>query len=260
MKLLNKIYLFIKNLYTILFVKLCYRDLPVFNIYCFWTGDNEMSESRAKALKILQNKSGCNVILVTPNNLSTFIKPYAPLHEGFDLLSLTHKSDYLRSYFMYHYGGGYSDIKPYPFNWCFYFIKLSKLNVDFVGASELSEDDIGSSNEEVKKSYRKLSSCCYFIFKPRSDFALEWCKRVNQKMDTVLERLKIQNGRFHPRAVLGGIHNKSVDDYVYYPTGYPLRWTELHGEILHQLEFDKCDKSMYKLILPIYRLSNAKFR
>ena len=230
------------------------------NIYCFWTGDNQMSRARQAAFKVLQKKSGCNVTLVTPQNLETFIKPEYPLHEGYKLLSLTHKSDYLRSYFMYHYGGGYTDIKPYPFNWHYYFIKLSKRDVDFIGARELYQSDVASSSELVRKNFNKLSSCCYFIFKRHTVFASEWHKRVNAKMDEVMDKLELQNGLFHPRAIIGGIHNQPSDDHSIYPQNYPLRWTELHGDILHQLQFENIDSHVYDLILPVYRLSNKKFR
>jgi hypothetical protein len=81
------------------------------NIYCFWTGDNEMSQNRLDGLHNLQTVSECEVILVTPQNLNQYILPDAPLHPGYKYLSETHKADYLRTYFMHFYGGGYSDIK-----------------------------------------------------------------------------------------------------------------------------------------------------
>jgi hypothetical protein len=42
--------------------------------------------------------------------------PEYPLHPAFKYLSYVHKSDYLRSYFMHFYGGGYADIKKYSSN------------------------------------------------------------------------------------------------------------------------------------------------
>ena len=87
------------------------------NIFIFWTGNNSLSENRIKSLESLKAVTGANIILITPNNLYYYIKPYAPLHPAYDYLSLVHKSDYLRSYFMYHYGGGYSDIKRSLGSW-----------------------------------------------------------------------------------------------------------------------------------------------
>jgi hypothetical protein len=75
-------------------------------IFCFWTGDNKMSQPRNIALDILIRNAGVKVELITQKNLKKFLKKDFPLHEGFKHLSLVHKSDYLRCYFMHHYGGG----------------------------------------------------------------------------------------------------------------------------------------------------------
>ena len=80
------------------------------NIYCFWTGTNEMNETRLNGLNKLRSVSGCNVVLITPDNLNDFL--IEPLHPAYKYLSLVHRSDYLRAYFMHYHGGGYSDIKP----------------------------------------------------------------------------------------------------------------------------------------------------
>ena len=81
------------------------------NIYVFWTGDNVMGPNRQRCLENLKTQSGMNVILVTKDNLSDFVLPEHPIHPAYKYLSLNHHSDYLRCYFMYHYGGVYSDIK-----------------------------------------------------------------------------------------------------------------------------------------------------
>ena len=82
-------------------------------IYCFWTGENKMSEQRLKCLEQLRKKSQCNVILVTPKILDKYILDKHPLHPSFKYLSQTHKADYLRTYFMRFHGGGYSDAVIY---------------------------------------------------------------------------------------------------------------------------------------------------
>lgn len=56
-----------------------------------------------------------NIVLITPNNLANYVKE--PLHEAFSYLSLTHKADYLRCYFMHYFGGGYTDIKAHFKSW-----------------------------------------------------------------------------------------------------------------------------------------------
>jgi hypothetical protein len=64
------------------------------------------------------------VKVITPVLLPFFILPDHPLHEGFEYLSGVHKSDYLRSYLMNFYGGGYSDIKHIQYDYLPYFKQL----------------------------------------------------------------------------------------------------------------------------------------
>ena len=75
-------------------------------IFCFWTGDNKMSENRLDAIASLRDKAEVEIVLVTPADLDKFILTGFPLHKGFQYLSAVHKSDYLRCYFMHHYGAG----------------------------------------------------------------------------------------------------------------------------------------------------------
>lgn len=58
-------------------------------IYCFWTGDNPLTENRKNALIELEKNAGVPVKLITPEILPQYIKPNYPLHEGYELLSLT---------------------------------------------------------------------------------------------------------------------------------------------------------------------------
>lgn len=209
-------------------------------IWTFWTGDNEMSSDRAKSLDILRKDSGCKVITITPDNLDDYLVEGDPLHEGYDLLSLTHKSDYLRSYFIYHYGGGYSDIKAYNYSWLPYFDQLEESEKDFIGAQEQAPDHIASDNFLIKNYFQNLASVRCFIFKPKTSFAQEWKELTNKKMDDVKIGLEVQNGSYHPRAVTGGAFQAEGD----FPTMYPLWWNELLGQILHQLQYENIDSFM----------------
>jgi hypothetical protein len=82
-------------------------------IYCFWTGDNQLTPNRINGLKTMKENLNVDIKLIDKNNLNDYIIPEHPLHDGYKYLSLNHKSDYLRCYFMNFYGGGYSDIKPF---------------------------------------------------------------------------------------------------------------------------------------------------
>lgn len=95
-----------------------FQPLPVEEVvYCFWTGNNAMSEIRSNCFQTMLNTVGVPVKLITPQNLNEYILNDYPLHPAFENLSLVHKSDYLRCYFMHHYGGGYADIKRQDHSW-----------------------------------------------------------------------------------------------------------------------------------------------
>lgn len=59
----------------------------------------------------MKHQTGCNIHLVTVDNIHEYIMEGQPLHPVYEFLSETHKCDILRTYFIYHYGGSYSDIK-----------------------------------------------------------------------------------------------------------------------------------------------------
>lgn len=109
----------------------------MYNIYVFWTGTNNMSDNRIRCLNNLKQVSGANIILVTPKNLNEFILPTEPLHPAYNYLSETHRADYLRTYFMNFYGGGYSDIKETTGNWIKSFDELNRSDKWIIGYKEL---------------------------------------------------------------------------------------------------------------------------
>ena len=74
-------------------------------IWVFWTGDNEIPQIRKKNIESMKNKSGAEIILVTSGNLSEYIA-VEKIHPAYNFLNFAHKADYLRCYFMHHFGGG----------------------------------------------------------------------------------------------------------------------------------------------------------
>ena len=207
-------------------------------IWSFWTGDNEMSAVRRHALFVLRETCGCNNLLITPDFLKEFEVEDDPFHEGYPFLSFTHRSDYLRSYFMYHYGGAYSDIKPYSFDWNPYFAQLEESDKDFIGAQEACEEHVASDDPLIRQAYNKLASVTVFIYKPKSPFAKLWKDATKVKMDSILEELRLHDGSYHPRAVSSGaMCDPSVEG-----RGYPLEWSELLGSLLHPLQYHNQEK------------------
>ncbi len=163
-------------------------------IYCFWTGDNEMSENRKKGYESLVKSSGVEVKLITPQNLNDYILPDHPLHNAYDNLSLVHKSDYLRCYFMHFHGGGYSDIKTNNNNWENSFNKIISENKWLLGYSELDGMGTGKGqgviDDDLFYYYKSCIGTGGFICRSNTKFTAEWYTELNKRMDGFEEELK----------------------------------------------------------------------
>ena len=90
------------------------REVPR-KVWVFWFG-KEMHGARKVAYHSLLSNIGVEVELVTVKDLHRFNVSTHPFHKAirFPLgngLSAIHVGDYLRAYFMHHYGGGYHDVK-----------------------------------------------------------------------------------------------------------------------------------------------------
>lgn len=192
-------------------------------IYCFWTGDNEMSENRKNAIRSLQETSGVPVKIITQHDLSNYIVPDYPLHVAYEQLSFVHKSDYLRCYFMLHYGGGYSDVKKTHHNWNPFFDAIDNASdKQVLGFTELSYTDTGYANgflqKDLRLNYLTLIGTNAYIFKPYSQFATEWYAELHKRMDALQDALAQNPG-----------NDRGTN------TGYPVRWTYVLGDIFHPL-------------------------
>lgn len=201
-------------------------------LYCFWFGQR-MSESRANCYKTIIENSGVEVILVTDDNLDSFILPGAPLHDGFQHLSDTAKSEYLRPYFMHYYGGGYSDIKQTYFDWNEYFDKLENSNFDCIGYRERQPYHV--HYEPAQGYFEQLIGCGSYIHKKGSFLTEQWLKNENLEMDKHYDQLVLNPGRYHPRAIYGGILDNKVD---FAGSKYPFRWNHLCSEVWHKTQLE----------------------
>lgn len=164
-------------------------------IYCFWTGDNEMSENRKKGYESLIKNSGIKVQLITPENLGDYILPEHPLHPAYDYLSLVHKSDYLRCYFMHFHGGGYSDIKTNNNNWKKSFHSIvENTNKWLLGYTELTPFGMGKNQGVIDTDLQYYYKSCVgtggFICRSNTKFTTEWYTELNLRMDSFEEELK----------------------------------------------------------------------
>ena len=209
------------------------NDIEGNKIYCFWTGDNEMSSNRQKALEDLRNISECNVILVTKNNLNKYILDDVPLHPSYEYLSETHKADYLRTYFMNFHGGGYSDIKKTTGSWTNSFNDLKNSDYWICGYKEI---DGGVAYGEHVDKWRELIGNVAYICKPQTPLTKEWYNEMIELLDSKLEKLK-ENPSKHPQ-----------DSFNENGSKYPIEWNEMLGRIFHKVSYKYKDKLLTKII------------
>ena len=237
-------------------------------IFCFWTGSNDMSPNRCRCLKSLQTNSECKVVLVSQDNLADYVIRSFPLHPAYSYLSETHRSDYLRAYFMHLYGGGYSDIKETDHSWKNAFEELNKQeHLWAVGYPETRPKDVSAPPNEIqefRQHWQSVIGNCAFIFKPHTPLTGDWIARVHSILDTKFDQLKKHPSK-HPQdqwmqAPRNKLYRKmSRKLYPFIKIGrskYPLRWTEIMGEILHPLSFqykDRISQSLHKPTLKHYR-------
>lgn len=214
-------------------------------IYVFWTGDNEITPNRLKGIKSLEKVSGIRVQLVTPNNLLQYIKEDDPLPEAYQYLSLNHRSDFLRGYFMYHYGGGYADIKTYFKSWVPAFDKLDSSDAYALGYPEVGWE--GASNRTISNEYLKkdlavnwslLIGNGAFICRPHTRFTAEWYSTSRRRL---VEHTDV-------------LHEHPARDFFGTNDDYPLAWESLQGEIFHPFCLKYHDRLLKdKALMPSFK-------
>tara|TARA_R110002074_G_scaffold400357_1_gene595636 strand:+ start:1087 stop:1842 length:756 start_codon:yes stop_codon:yes gene_type:complete len=227
-----------------------------YTTYCWWTGDNKLSENRKRSLEAMKAAPGGNIVFIDNKNLSDYVLPEVPLHEGYQYLSPIQKGDYLKCYFMHHYGGGYSDIKRTSKPWTEYFDRINKNpNLYAIGYSERSPDHVACledcrldpssskhcrtntlndsgttwSSEHLKSNWDKLIGCGLMICRKNTPFTLDWWNALNEKMDGYLAELKKYPGQW-PRDSYNHINPHTGER-----SKYPIPWATLHGHVYHPL-------------------------
>lgn len=195
-------------------------------VYCFWTGDNELPPNRLESLETMRKNIGVEVRLVTPETLPDYVLPDFPLHPGYRYLSLVHRSDYLRSYFMHHHGGGYGDLKRYSHDWNSAFERLNGSDEWALGYKEIGRRGVAQIGERridkrLKRNWRDLIGNGSFIFRPRTPMTTRWYDEVRRRMDGYLDDLKRNPGN------IWGDNE-----------GYPIPWTGIQGNLFHPLALE----------------------
>jgi len=208
------------------------------NIFCFWTGNNQLTENRKECLKTIEN---CT--LVTEENLDKYILKSNPLHEAYNYLSETHKADYLRTYFMHFYGGGYTDIKRQTGSWSISFDSLlENKDVYALGYKEIGPNGVSSISDNYYKAYWEelIGNGCY-IFRPNTPFTKKWYENMLSILDQTLHLLK-ENPARHPR--------DCIEHFGW--TSYPIRWSQILGDVFHPICHEYKDKLLHSLPTPLF--------
>ncbi len=208
-----------------------YPRIEPYTIFCFWTGATPMSAARINCLEKMK-ESECDIVLVTPKNLNDYILQDFPIHPAFHYLSDVHKSDYLRTYFMNHYGGGYSDIKMQGGSWKQAFDDILNSDAYINGYPENHPGNIAYIPAAV--AWENLVGNGAYICRPKTPLTLEWFNDMNRFLDTKLEELKK-----HP-----ALHARDAKEHG---NGYPIEWNEMLGRIFHKICFSYQDKILQSL-------------
>eukprot|EP01083_Nonionella_stella_P028873 79575_1 len=210
-------------------------------VWAFWFGQ-PMAGARLKAYKQL-NKS-LNVHLVTQDNLKQYDLSHSPMHPAVyeDHLSSVHKADYLRAYFMRHYGGGYHDIKPTTKSWDKSFAILNEnKDVWMVGVAEPSRWAIACDEryakeagvgpcDNVRDDWQRLGSNCAYIMRPYTPLVNDWFLAVHARLDEKYEVLQ-RHPAPYSRCCLQWKKVRTPEEKA-----YPFAWAELHGCAFHPFQ------------------------
>nr|VFJ57707.1 MAG: Capsular polysaccharide synthesis protein [Candidatus Kentron sp. FW] len=217
-----------------------------------------MPPTRKTCLQSIEQNSGVQVVLVTPHNLGEYIIEEYPLHGAYDYLSYTHKADYLRCYFMHHYGGGYSDIKQVNFDWNPYFAKIEgDDDIWAIGYPEVGPEGVAAppgAIDEMRKQWTKLIGQCAYICRPNTPFTLEWYTKLHKELDDHLHLLRLHPAKHPQDRYKKKSENKLARTLGLYRSKYPLRWAQILGEISHPLFLKYAHKICNRLPPPDFSI------
>ena len=204
---MNKLCIFLLIICIILFLFIIYKkylQIDCFTqqnevnkiIYVFWTGTNPMTENRKDGIKTMKIKTRVDVRVITVDNLNDFILKDYPFHPSYKYLSRVHKSDYLRCYFMHHYGGGYSDIKRHNHSWEKYFDIINKnsdiwmIGLDNAFGIAYPEEYNSQQRQHLKSYHGKMVGVGFMICRPRTKYTTEWYNLLHKLLDDYSDKLK----------------------------------------------------------------------
>jgi hypothetical protein len=203
-------------------------------VFCFWFGGfRRMTTNRVLAVFNLLQRIGVSLCVISEDNLDEWVHPLFPLHPAFELLSDVHKSDYLRAYFMCHYGGGYTDIKSTRVGWGAAFSSLESSDCFATGYRELRPTCIALTQEPrtatARAAYQDLIGMCAYIMRRHSGLVSDYLSGVEEVLSQKYDQLLV-GPPCSPYDSLDKLFEAGV-------SRYPLRWTEIGSEVFHPVLF-----------------------
>ncbi|MEH6707414.1 MAG: capsular polysaccharide synthesis protein [Alloalcanivorax venustensis] len=217
--------------------------MEVNNLFVFWTGSNQIPDIRRRAIDSMSD-TGLSVKLVTADNLAEYMD-LDKIHPAYQNLNLAHRADYLRAYFMHHFGGGYADVKTIRES---YLPMVKKLNSSdaywAAGYKEVSRHGVANIYQSslhmgdafherfysylkwrwLQLNYWRVIGNCAFIFKPGTDLTRRWWLEVNRRLDILQEDLE-KHPAIYPKERGGVVYNGSL-------SRYPVPWSYILGDVL----------------------------
>lgn len=237
------------------------NDVP-FVIWCYWEGE-EMSGNRKVSFEYLKKNIGVPLGLISPSNLSLFIKENHPLPKSFNKLSIVHRSDYIRTYLMHHYGGGWHDIKATEVSYKEVWQEFANTDIWIVGKKESKKGAAKTTDQQglyMPNYYQDLISVPSWVARPNtllSKSILECLERIISENANQLNKHPAKHPR-EKKLIVGNMIKRGFDilKFIYQKRSlhYPLEWT-LFGSAFHPYILKYKKHVSYKL--PFDTIKNA---
>lgn len=195
------------------------------DLWAFWLG-GELTAPRRASIEQLSLQHGLTLRLVTDADADEVCVAGYPFHPAYDDLTIVHRTDYLRAYVMHHHGGVYCDVKPFrhPLRPILDQVNTTPHLMAAAYRETTSEyvPELGYQlGEDLKRHYHAVMGVSGFICRPHSRFTAEWMRELTARMDYYADALR--------RA------DASRSTPYEQPDDYPIRWSELLGDIIQPL-------------------------
>ncbi len=219
---------------------LTYINGVPFVIWCYWEGPT-MTGNRKLSFSYLVQNIGVPVCLITPENISLFLKDQHPLPRTYFDLSIVHRSDYIRAYLLHHYGGGWHDVKATEVSYSNVWKDFEDTNIWMVGRPEQPNGAAriyDAENRYMPDYYQNLIAVPSWVGRPNTPLSQQLLSGIENILNKHADTLKKYPSK-HPRDKK--ITTKSpiikllqVVKFTYQgkSTKYPLEWT-LFGNVFH---------------------------